>query len=386
MAGKLSSFCAPSNGPEAPAAAGGRHGAGPAPRAAAEEPGRWSADRAHRWYQAHGWLVGANYITSNAINQLEMFQPGTYDPRRIDNELGLARFHGFNTVRVFLHDLLWAQDAPGFQTRLAQFVAIAARYHIKPLFVCSTPAGTRSPDRVGSGRQGLGCTTPGGCKVRVLNASMTAAMPARCTTTSRVCWANSATTIACWVGTCGMNPTIPRACIARWKGKTSSSASRSSSQVFRWARTVDPVQPLTSGVWQGNWGDPGRRSTISAIQLDNADVITFHSYAAPAEFEGRIAELAPLQRPILCTEYLARSQGSTVEGILPIAKRHNVGAFNWGLVAGKTQTYLPWDSWDHPYRAPPKVWFHDLLHPNGRPYRDGEVQTIRKLNGMPSQD
>lgn len=94
---------------------------------------------------------------------------------------------------------------------------------------CSTPAGTRSPDRVGSGRQGLGCTTPGGCKVRVLNASMTAAMPARCTTTSRVCWANSATTIACWVGTCGMNPTIPRACIARWKGKTSSSASRSSS-------------------------------------------------------------------------------------------------------------------------------------------------------------
>lgn len=83
--------------------------------------------------------------------------------------------------------------------------------------------------------------------------------------------------------------------------------------MFRWARTVDPVQPLTSGVWQGNWGDPGRRSTISAIQLDNADVITFHSYAAPAEFEGRIAELAPLQRPILCTEYLARSQGSTVE-------------------------------------------------------------------------
>lgn len=115
-------------------------------------------------------------------------------------------------------------------------------------------------------------------------------------------------------------------------------------------------------------------------------MITFHSYASPAEFEGRIAELAPLQRPILCTEYLARSQGSTVEGILPIAKRHNVGAFNWGLVAGKTQTYLPWDSWDHPYRAPPKVWFHDLLHPNGRPYRDGEVQTIRKLNGMPSQD
>lgn len=110
-------------------------------------------------------------------------------------------------------------------------------------------------------------------------------------------------------------------------------------------------------------GRSRRRSTISAIQLDNADVITFHSYAAPAEFEGRIAELAPLQRPILCTEYLARSQGSTVEGILPIAKRHNVGAFNWGLVAGKTQTYLPWDSWDHPTARPRRCGFTTCYTP-----------------------
>ena len=112
------------------------------------------------------------------------------------------------------------------------------------------------------------------------------------------------------------------------------------------------------------------------VQLDNADVITFHSYGAPADFEARIAELSPLGRPIVCTEYLARPRGSNVEGILPIAKRHNVGAFNWGLVAGKTQTYLPWDSWDHPYPTPPKVWFSDLLQPDGRPFRDSEIQTF----------
>jgi len=153
-------------------------------------------------------------------------------------------------------------------------------------------------------------------------------------------------------------------------------------QVFRWARAVDPVQPLTSAVWQGNWGDPGQRSTISGIQLDNSAVITFHCYDKPAAFEGRIAELSSLGRPILCTEYLARSRGSTVEGILPIAKRHNVGAFNWGLVAGKTQTYFPWDSWEHPYTTPPKVWFHDLLQPDGRPYQHAEIQTIRNLSGL----
>src|SRR6202011_3818007 len=138
-------------------------------------------------------------------------------------------------------------------------------------------------------------------------------------------------------------------------------------------RSVDPVQPLTSAVWQGNWGDPGQRSTISSIQLDNADVITFHCYDKPAGFEARITDLAPLGRPIICTEYLARSLGSTVEGILPIAKRHNVGALNWGLVAGKTQTYFPWSPWDHPAAAPPKVWFADLLQPDGRPFQDGEM-------------
>ncbi|MGH3563893.1 MAG: 1,4-beta-xylanase, partial [Mycobacterium sp.] len=104
------------------------------PRAAAE-PSRWSPDRVDRWYQAQGWPVGANYITSNAINQLEMFQADTFDPRRVDTELGWARSFGFNIVRVFLHDQLWAQDSRGFENRLAQFVAIAARHHIKPLFV-----------------------------------------------------------------------------------------------------------------------------------------------------------------------------------------------------------------------------------------------------------
>lgn len=90
-----------------------------------------------------------------------------------------------------------------------------------------------------------------------------------------------------------------------------------------------------------------------------------------------------MRRPTLCTEYMARTLDCTVEGILPIAKRRNVGAYTWGLVAGKTQTYFPWDSWDHAYGGPPPVWFHDLLEADGRPYRDGEIDTVRKLTGRP---
>jgi hypothetical protein len=154
------------------------------------------------------------------------------------------------------------------------------------------------------------------------------------------------------------------------------------SLAFGWARSVDPSQPLTSGVWDGEWGDPQRRSEITNIQLDNSDVVTFHCYDEPAAFEARITELSQLGRPTLCTEYLARTLGSTVDGVLPVAKRHNVGAINWGLVAGKTQTYFPWDSWDHPYTTVPKPWFQDLVQPDGRPYRDTEIQTISKLSRL----
>ena len=125
------------------------------------------------------------------------------------------------------------------------------------------------------------------------------------------------------------------------------------------------------------------RSVIAGIQLDNSDVVSFHSYDNPAGFDARISELVPTGRPLLCTEYMARSLDCTVEGILPITKRRNVGAYTWGLVAGKTQTYFPWDSWDRPYDAKPQPWFHDLLDSDGKAYRAGEIATIRNLTGRP---
>jgi hypothetical protein len=361
-----------------------------APRASAEPPrssgesSRWSPDRANRWYQAQGWLVGANYITSNAINQLEMFQPGTYDPRRIDTELGWAQFHGLNSVRVFLHDQLWAQDARGFQQRLAQFVGIAARHRIKPLFVffdsCWDPFPKLGPQRAprpgvhnsgwvqSPGAEHLG--DPG--YTRILRDYVTGVLTQ---------FRNDDRVLAWDLWNEPGNPARAYSKVER-KDKQERVAELLP-QVFLWARSVDPGQPLTSGVWRGDWGQPAGRSAISATQLDNADVITFHSYAEPASFESRITELAPLGRPIICTEYMARTQGSTVEGILPVAKRHNVGAFNWGLVAGKTQTYFPWDSWDHPYTTIPEVWFHDLLRPDGWPYQGAEMDAIQGLTGPP---
>ncbi len=360
------------------------------PRASAEPPRasgeatRWSPDRANRWYQAQGWLVGANFITSNAINQLEMFQPNTFDPRRIDTELGWARSAGLNSVRVFLHDLLWAQDARGFQLRLAQFVSMAARHGIKPLFVffdsCWDPLPKLGPQRAPRpGVHNSGWVQSPGAE-RLGDAGYTRLL--RDYVTGVLTQFRSDDRVLGW--DLWNEPDNPARVYQKVERKDKLQlVADLLPQVFQWARSVDPSQPLTSGVWQGKWGEQQGRSAISDIQLDNADVITFHSYAEPAAFESRIGELSPLGRPIMCTEYMARPQGSTVEGILPVAKRHNVGAFNWGFVAGKTQTYFPWDSWNHPYAAPPKVWFHDLVLPDGRPYRDSEIQTVRSLTGGP---
>jgi hypothetical protein len=153
-------------------------------------------------------------------------------------------------------------------------------------------------------------------------------------------------------------------------------------KVFAWARSVHPTQPLTSGVWTGNWSDPTKESKTTKIQLGESDVISFHNYGWPEEFEKRILELKPLGRPLICTEYMARGNGSTFDGSLPVAKKYNVAAINWGFVAGKTQTYYPWDSWERPYvRAQPTIWFHEVFRQDDTPYRQREVDLIRELTG-----
>jgi hypothetical protein len=145
---------------------------------------------------------------------------------------------------------------------------------------------------------------------------------------------------------------------------------------------MDPLQPLTSGVWKGDWSSPEKLTAFEKIQLNQSDVISFHNYGGPEDFEKRVKWLQAYKRPILCTEYMARPTGSTFQAILPIAKRENVAAINWGFVDGKTQTRLPWDSWKTPYidREPP-LWFHDIFHKDGTPYKQDEVDFIVKMTG-----
>ena len=352
----------------------------------AQDLQRWSESRANAWYDQQPWLVGANYIPSDAINELEMFQASTFNPTLNDKELGLAQSIGMNTVRVFLQDQLWLDDPVGFQHRLDEFLTIAARHHIRPMLVLFDSCWDPNP-HLGvqhspvPGIHNSGWVQSPGIK-RLLDPAAEPQLKAYVQGVVGA-FAHDQRILAwdLWNEPDNAGKDKPEDVPEKVKR-----VDELLPKVFAWARTASPDQPLTSGVWTGNWDDPSRESATTKIQLRESDVISFHNYQWPEDFQARVVSLERLHRPLLCTEYMARGVGSTFDTILPLAKHDRVAAINWGLVAGKTQTYLPWDSWTHPYVAEkPPVWFHDVFRQNGRPYREHEVHLIRELTGRGSQ-
>jgi hypothetical protein len=343
---------------------------------------RWTAERAREWHSKQGWLVGANYIPSNAINQLEMWQADSFDPQRIDLELGWAKSVGMNTMRVFLHDLLWQQNPRGFKKRIDAFLRMSERHGIRPMFVLFDSCWDPVP-RLGKQRAPRpGVHNSGWVQGPGAEALANPEQEARLEAYVRGVVGEFAKDkrVLAWdiwnepdnLNTSSYGPQEPsnkRELVAALLPKA-----------FRWARAARPTQPLTSGVWQDDWSSEDKWSPIARIQLENSDVISFHSYDPPAEFEKRVAWLTRLGRPLLCTEYMARPAGSTFEAILPLAKARDIAAYNWGLVVGKTQTNLPWDSWKSPYvnRQPP-VWFHEVFQEDGTPYKPEEAEFLRKI-------
>jgi len=348
-----------------------------------QEP-RWTDAQANAWYVRQPWPVGANFLPSTAINQLEMWQAATFDPTTIDRELGWAENIRMNTMRVFLHNLLWQQDPDGFKQRIDTFLTIAARHHIRPVFVlfdsCWDPFPKLGPQHPPiPGVHNSGWVQAPGAKI-LTDPSKTPQLEAYVK------------------GVVGAFASDPR--ILAWdiwnepdNGNESSYAKGDPHnknelvlallpQVFAWVHAVHPTQPLTSGLWHGNWSSLDKMPPMARLQIEQSDIISFHNYSWPEDFEQSVIYLEQFHRPILCTEYMARGVGSTFDTILPLAKKYHVGAINWGLVAGKSQTYLPWDSWQHPYvLEKPSVWFHDVFYPDGAPYRQREAEIIRDLTG-----
>jgi hypothetical protein len=344
---------------------------------------RWPEQKANAWYAQQPWLVGSNYVPKSAINQLEMWQEATFDPDQIDKEFTWAEAMGMNTMRVFLHDLLWQQDAAGFQKRIDRFLTIASRHHIRPMFVlfdsCWDPFPQLGPQHPPiPGVHNSGWVQSPGAKALAdtsqyprLKAYVQGLVGAFAKDDRILMW-------DIWNEPGADNG----GSYARLELKDKIARVKTLlPQTFQWAREANPTQPVTSGIWGVDTSPDGATlGELLQIQLRESDVITFHNYSWPEYFKRQVEWLKKYNRPVICTEYMARSAGSTFDTVLPIAKQERVGAINWGFVVGKTQTNLPWESWQHPYiNSQPHIWFHEVLRSDGTPYRQAEVDLIRQL-------
>lgn len=340
---------------------------------------RWTTDRARQWQDECGWLVGCNFTPSTAGNQLEMWQAETFDPETIGRELGWAAGLGMNAIRLYLHDLVFDADGDAFLERIDRVLDLADGHGIRAIPVLF--------DGVWNPRPRLGPQPEP--KPRLHN-SMWVQGPGSEVLLDRSRWPQLRPYVAAVLERFGADrrvvawdlfnepDQIDLDTIAAGSGADKSrAATELLDVVFDWSRELDPTQPLTAGIWEYESNHRPTANDLNTLILERSDIITFHCYEPADALTAVIDRLSVHDRPLVCTEWLARTAGSTVD-LLDVFATHGVGAINWGLVDGRTQTRYPWRSWTEPVDDD-EPWFHELLHADGTPYDDDEAATFRRL-------
>jgi len=325
----------------------------------------WTIAKADGWSKRQPWFRGSNFNPSTAVNQLETWQAETFDPITIERELGWAQGIGFNCMRVYLHHLAWQVDRKGFKNRMDKYLSIADSYGIKTIFVffddCwneNYSAGPQPAPKVGIHNSGW-VRDPG--KKLADNPGLI-------------------DTLEIYVKDILTTFSKDRR-IVLWdlynepgNNNLGNKSMTLLEAVFKWAREVGPSQPVSVGIWNKELKD------LNLFQLENSDIITYHNYADEKDHKAAIDSLKKYNRPLICTEYMARPKSSKFENILPLLENEGIGAINWGLVAGKTNTMYAWEK-PMPDGKEPEVWFHDIFRPDGTAYDPAEIDLIRKITG-----
>lgn len=329
------------------------------------ETKRWSIEQAQAWAEENPWLRGSNFNPSTAINQLETWQKESFDAETIEKELGWAEDIGFNCMRVYLHHLAWQIDKEGFKSRMKQYLSIADSHGIKTIFVffddCwnNEYAAGKQPD-----------PKPG------IHNSGWVRDPGYLLTQD----ANIVDTLEVYVKDI-LNTFSNDKRIVLWDlyNEPGNNGLRNESmpllkKVFEWAREVEIIQPVSVGVWHHELTD------LNRFQLENSDIITYHNYSDEVHHQQAIDTLKTYGRPMVCTEYMARRNNSYFQNIMPLLKKNQVGAINWGLVSGKSNTIFAWDT-PIPDGTEPELWFHDIFRTDGSVFDQEEIDLIKKLTG-----
>jgi len=332
---------------------------------------RWSEEKANEWYAHHNWPVGVNYVCATAINQFEMWQAESFDPKTMDAELGRAEKLGFNTIRVFLHDMVWEADPQGFKERINTFLNISKKHNLQVIMTLFTNGGNFNNPHLGKQPE----------SVQGVHNSQWLQSPGAEVVNDPKQWGRLEKYVKDVLTTFKDDDRILLWCLYNEPENFKHDA-RSLPllrEVFKWGREVNPSQPLSSPIWTCP-GFHGVRSNFPIISFlgENCDVMTFHCYNNAEEMETFIKFMQQYKRPIICQEYMGRPRSTFFE-IMPILKREKVGAISWGLTAGKCNFHLQWSS--KAGDPEPKVWFHDIFRLDGTPYSEAEIRFIKKMTG-----
>ena len=362
-------------------------------------PERWSEADANAWWAARDWVCGFNFLPSTAVNFLEMWHGDSFDRPTIERELGWAAEIGYNAVRFNPHFLVWKNDRDGFLERLDWMMGLAGQLGMSSVpclfddcgFGGAEPVYGPQPSPVPEVHNSRGVANPG--RRAVMDPDVWPWLERYVRDVTRAF--RDDTRILFWdvYNEPGNRMQFGPDGFSLFQGDLDPHALALMESAFGWMRSEAPEQPLTVGAWSTPLPEHADhvnpyQTEIDRSALVHSDVVSFHAYWRAGRVARFIDYLSVLDRPMFCTEWMARAVDSRIEDQLHMFHDRKVGCFQWGLVRGRSQTYLPWPAAlveAHGGRASRSVWFHDVLHEDGTPYEPDEIGTIRSLARSPGQ-
>ena len=352
---------------------------------------RWTKEEAWKWYSSRPWVMGLNYVPSITLHCAELWQEDTHDEvmKSVKKEFSLMEDIGLNSVRMFMPFSIWYYDREKFLLRLDKFLTALDKHGISMMpVIFNDCVGFGKPEDIrpkrSTGWHSYDIGHHGGHKDNPFTGERKRQ--------GWIYWDEEewrpvmVEYLQALVGRFRCDGRIYAWDI--WNEPGNSNRHNMSvpylKRAFEITRELDPIQPLTAGVWfyPQDYGISWQAEveSIQRLALDESDIITFHQYEGFERVKNVVARLKAEERPMLNTEWLNRVQNNLMEDNLPLYYDEKIGSYSWGLVAGKSQHFLPWDELWKNKSLPLNRWQHDLFDTFYTPYDRKELDLMRSLS------